>query len=147
MKKLTYLPLIVLGLACLASCGEPKGEAPPPAPQPDVVTGDDGHTAETRNIIRRREAQNTPGAIQHLYIISPYSGDVILYSTVDGKVTSSGKRLKRKNVHVRYGNSTNGYTYVNEERPSFDNAFGTSNPYLYWFDVRGVQHEHYVTGG
>jgi hypothetical protein len=58
-----------------------------------VKTDEKGHTIEQRNIMERLKTDNTPGAIKHLYVISAFSGQVLLYSPVRGKVTSSGKRL------------------------------------------------------
>src|SRR3989344_9304929 len=58
-----------------------------------VKTGVDGLTIEQRNIIERIKMDNQVGSVKHLYVISAYSGQVLIYSTVRGKVTSSGKRL------------------------------------------------------
>jgi hypothetical protein len=58
-----------------------------------VSVQSDGRTLEQSNVAKRLQLENKPGAIQHIYIMSAYSGQVLLYSTVKGKVTSSGKRL------------------------------------------------------
>lgn len=124
-----------------------------------VETGSDGLTAEQRNISQRVQLESAPGSIKHLYVISAYSGDVILYSTVDGKVTSSGKRLTpttvaasdgqyvdadHQGIPVRIGGRNLRTTEVLQD----DGTYGSSEPrYLYWFDVRGNYHQHYVTGG
>lgn len=63
-----------------------------------VDTNEAGHTVEQENIAARYKMDNTPGAIKWLYVLSPMSGDVILASSVKGKVTSSGKRLTPKTV-------------------------------------------------
>lgn len=42
-----------------------------------VATDADGWTQEQKNIADRLKVDNTPGAIKHLYIISPYSGQTI----------------------------------------------------------------------
>lgn len=124
-----------------------------------VLPGSDGLTVEQRNIKARLEEDNKPGAIKHLYIISPYSGQVILYSTVKGKVTSGGKRLTPTTVAV-YDSKTisdreidgtplsiNGETKRTNEVLQDDGTYGQSGDYLYWWDVRGVYHQHYLTGG
>lgn len=115
-----------------------------------INPGEDGLTVEQRNIKERLERDNTPGAIKHLYIISPYSGQVLLYSTVDGKVTSSGKRLapyQGSGANGPFYVEINGNTVYTDELIQDDGTFGNSNPYIYWKDVRGVAHEHYFTGG
>lgn len=120
-----------------------------------VKVGSDGLTNEQRNIRDRLELENQPGSIKHLYIIAPESGQCILYSTVKGKVTSSGKRISptqidyvygaigdRNGWEVKYGNNT-----VLTREPLQDGTYGSSEPYIYWFDVRGSYHQHFFTGG
>lgn len=119
-----------------------------------VQTQPDGRTVEQENIANRLQADNTPGSIKHLYVISAYSGQVILYSTVRGKVTSGSKRLSPSSV----GNSTGG-TYcnaVNIDGTNFctsevlgdDGAYGSSGDYIFWFDAeKGAYHQHYNSGG
>lgn len=115
-------------------------------------------TAEQFNIMTRQKRANTVGSIKHLYVVSAFSGDVIIYSTVKGKVTSSGKRLTPKLVTAQDGqyvsNAHNGIpvdiggmTYYTSEVLQDDGSYGSSNAYLYWVDARGAGHEQYVTGG
>lgn len=63
-----------------------------------VLTDAEGYSIEQRNVMTRLERDNKPGSIKHLYVISAMSGQVLLYSTVKGKVTSSGKRLTPNSV-------------------------------------------------
>lgn len=127
-----------------------------------IETNLDGHTVEQENIIKRLKVDNTPGSMKHLYIISPMSGQVILYSSVQGKVTSSGKRLTPKTVVAdrssydttrgsswhQYGMSVDiaGNSQTTTEVIQDDGTYGDSVEYLYWFDTRGVYHQHYVVG-
>ena len=76
-----------------------------------VVTDQNGYTSEQKNIIERYKRDNLPGSIKHLYVISDASGQVLIYSTVKGKVTSSGKRLTP--LTVEYNNATGATNYVN----------------------------------
>lgn len=121
-----------------------------------VSTGSDGLTAEQRNIKERVEEDNKPGAIKHLYVISAYSGQVLIYSTVAGKVTSSGKRLTPTSVEAAnssgslYGGFAvpfGGSTQTTTEVLGDDGAYGSSVPYIYWRDTKGAYHQHYVEGG
>jgi hypothetical protein len=116
-------------------------------------------TAEQFNIMTRVSRANKAGSVKHLYVISAYSGDVLIYSTVKGKVTSSGKRLTPRTINgVWRGQSrpTNGWgvevdiagtTMYTSELLGDDGSYGSSNAYLYWVDARGAGHEQYVTGG
>jgi hypothetical protein len=125
----------------------------------EVKTDADGWTVEQKNIAKRLERDNIPGAIKHLYIISPYSGQVLLYSTVKGKVTSSGKRLtpntvvssidgdmvsrEFQGVAVNIGGNTKRTGEVLQD----DGSYGSSCEYIFWFDSKDIYHSHFFTGG
>lgn len=123
-----------------------------------VTVQSDGLTVEQQNVRKRLEQDNMPGAIKHLYIISAYSGQTIIYSTVKGKVTSSGKRLspttvactdgqeigeKHMGFKVDFGNTIKRTGEVLQD----DGTYGSSIHYLYWWDSKGLYHQHYVSGG
>jgi len=135
--------LIVLSIAGLTFACD---DFSPPAPSAEsgvskarayVKAGSDGLTVEQRNVKRRLETDNIPGSIKHLYVISSYSGDVIIYSTVDGKVTSGGKRLTpvsvestgehRDGFDIRIGNWSGSTTEVLQD----DGTYGNSMNYLF----------------
>jgi hypothetical protein len=104
-----------------------------------VTTDADGYTVEQKNVSRRIEADNEPGSIKHLYLISPYTGDVLLYSPVKGKVTSGGKRLRPKMQTYSDRSGTDGKnTYYTQEVMNEDGTFGSSAEYLYFWDVYGT---------
>lgn len=122
-----------------------------PAEEVSVQKGPDGLTAEQRNIRDRLAVDNKPGSIKHLYVISAYSGQVLIYSTVRGKVTSSGKRLSPLAVSSAAGDGFavdfGGDTWHTNEVLQDDGTYGSSVEYLYWWDTKGVYHQHYVSGG
>jgi hypothetical protein len=132
--NLWMIALLLIGGGC--------DETPSNKPQQATVSvqaGADGLTVEQRNVRERLIQDNKPGAIQHLYVISAYSGQVLLYSTVRGKVTSSGKRLDRPE---EYQGASFSYSRMGD-----DGTWGQSVPYIYWWDSRGIYHQHYVEGG
>jgi hypothetical protein len=116
-----------------------------------------GLTVEQRNVKDRLAMYNKPRIDQALlYIISAYSGQVILYSTVKGKVTSSGKRLTPYTANYVSNNSTGAdgfdvqlpsgnYFHTNEVLQD-DGTYGESIPYIYWWDVQGRYHQQYISG-
>lgn len=113
----------------------------------------DGTTNEQANIRERLIEDNRPGAVKHLYVMSAYSGQVLIYSTVKGKVTSSGKRLTPTTVAVSGGQCSKdgfatgmGNTETGEVLQD-DGTYGHSVDYLYWWDTKGVYHQHYIQGG
>lgn len=122
-----------------------------------VQKGTDSLTVEQRNVRDRLLKDNEPGAIKHLYLISPLSGEVLLYSTVRGKVTSSGKRLTPNTVqttdcgsttpcggfNTQFGNANR----VTNEVLADDGTYGSSGEYIFWWDVRGTYHQQYLVSG
>lgn len=115
-----------------------------------IPVGSDGLTAEQRNVGQRLLIDNKPGAIKHLYVISAYSGQVLIYSTVKEKVSSSGKRLTPSHVLSNIGYFDvyfNGYRYGTDEVMSDDGTYGSSDPYIFWWDSKGVYHQHFIAGG
>jgi hypothetical protein len=165
MKKQVFLSmgamLLLFPLCAFDGCDNYKSGVPVSASgvhKADVTVpvGNDGLTTEQRNIHDRLQNDNKPGAIKHLYVISPYSGQVILYSTVRGKVTSGGKRLTPTTVLAQdpYQAPTRGMTvdigghnYITSEVLQDDGTYGNSGEYLYWWDVRGSYRQLYLTGG
>jgi hypothetical protein len=140
--------------ALLTSCyEEPVSSTGVNRAQATVTKQSNGQTAEQVNIVRRVALENQPGSIKHLYVISAYSGEVLLYSTVQGKVTSSGKRLTPSDLRPE-GNSsgeflvaTPGGRFYTKETLQDDGTYGQSGDYLYWFDAGGQYHQHYNAGG
>jgi hypothetical protein len=158
MKRSSVLVAVLASVLVLVAC-----ELPPPAQSASgvnkanvaVAVGPDGLTVEQRNVRDRVSLDNKPGSIKHLYVISAYSGQVLVYSTVRGKVTSSGKRLTPREV-TQSGDciSCNGFSvqigdhfYYTKEVLEDDGTYGDSVPYIFWFDSKGVYHQHYVEGG
>lgn len=162
MKKVIVAVVALMPVIVASECDKPKSE-----PQSvsgvnqagvQVPTGSDGLTAEQRNVRERLLEDNKPGSIKHLYVISAYSGQVIIYSTVRGKVTSGGKRLSPTSVaamdgeYVGYDHegipvNIGGTTRRTGEVLQDDGTYGYSMDYLYWWDTKGVYHQHYVSGG
>lgn len=114
-----------------------------------VMTGPDGLTVEQHNISSRIAMDSKPGAIKHLYVISAYSGQVLIYSTVRGKVTSSDKRLTPDRVDgaTNFTFPVAGSLFYTNQVLGEDGTYGHSAEYLYWWDAKGIYHQHYVVGG
>lgn len=152
MRKIALIALLVALTPLLlgnSGCESPTSRSGVNPAEIKIKTGADGLTTEQRNIKERLTEDNKPGSIKHLYVISAYSGQVLIYSTVRGKVTSGGKRLTPTTVgegsqfSVRFGENLH-YTH---EVLQDDGSYGHSMDYLYWWDTKGVYHQHYVAGG
>ena len=166
MKMTRIIPfaavLAVAGLA-LTACGETdnrqvKSTSGVSQTSVKVPVGTDGLSTEQRNVRDRLVEDNKPGSIKHFYVISPMSGDVLMYSTVKGKVTSSGKRLAPRTVAASDGSMVGSehhgvpvkignFTLRTSEVIQDDGTYGSSVPYIYWWDVKGIYHQHFFTGG
>ncbi len=154
---------ILLCVASLTGCGQKdnrsvKSTSGVSQASVQVTTGQDGLTTEQRNVRERLVEDNKPGSIKHFYVIAPNSGQVLIYSTVKGKVTSSSKRLAPRTVAADDGgyvdSDFNGVpvkigdrTLRTSEVIQDDGTYGSSVPYIYWWDVKGIYHQHFFTGG
>ncbi len=155
MKKALAVLVTVVALGVLAGCApQSQSASGVNVTVVKVPTGPDGLTAEQRNIRERLLEDNKLGSVKHLYVISAYSGQVIIYSTVRGKVTSGGKRLTPTTVVDNFGGPGTGFgidfnnnTMITQEVLQDDGSYGSSSEYLYWWDTKGVYHQHYVSGG
>ena len=103
MKKLRILIVMLVIIAFTACDGinlnsEPVSSSGVGRKATTVKTESNGFTLEQNQIDARYQNDNKPGSIKHLYVISAYSGQTIIYSTVKGKVTSSSKRLTPSTV-------------------------------------------------
>ncbi len=80
--------------------------------------------AEIDNIGARLKLTSNPDLLGHIAIVNKV-GQIVLYTTIKGKVTSGSKRLTNP------GNCTNG------ECPSDEGTFGSSNPYIFFWGTNG----------
>ncbi len=156
MYRVTIAALLLMMVGCYKEVELQSASGTKSIKVGKVQTNSEGETIEQHNIKKRIKMDNTPGAIKHLYVISAYSGQTLIYSTVQGKVTSSGKRLNPNRIDgIPYSDSN--YTmpvvqlgdrkYTTSEVLAEDGTFGSSIEYLYWWDAKGVFHQHYVQGG
>lgn len=149
---MTLRILLAAWLLLLSSCNKPVESVSGTrmTTMEKVQKGADGLTVEQHNVKARIAMDNMPGAIKHLYVISAYSGQVLIYSTVRGKVTSSGKRLTPDRVDGTSSNfsfNVGGTSFYTNQVLGEDGTYGSSIEYLYWWDAKGLYHQHYVTGG
>lgn len=150
MKKIIMSVLTVAFAISLSACNTdqtPVSDSGVRKVSVKVSVGSNGMTTEQTNVKKRLEEDNKPGAIKHLYLISAYSGQTIFYSTVKGKVTSSSKRLTNPDTYADLRPDTSLSSYVKTHRIQDDGTYGSSFPYIYWWDTKGVYHQHYITGG
>jgi hypothetical protein len=158
MKSITFIIIITLLVSCGANFNtQQKSDSGVTKATTTVQTDASGKTIEQENIIERLRRDNMPGSIKHLYVISSYTGDVLQYSTVKGKVTSGNKRLSPKTINndyyanasgVPFNDVTIGGTrYITDEVLDDGGTYGESGNYMFWFDAQGNYHQYYPAGG
>jgi hypothetical protein len=97
------------------------------------------YSIERENIAKRLETTNNPNLLQWIYPMS--AGRVIGRFPVRGKITSGSKRLTSTQMKVKIdGGEWNQDTFV--EAPDEMGAYGSSDPYVFWFDPSGQYHQH-----
>ncbi|MBS3166755.1 hypothetical protein J4403_00925 [Candidatus Woesearchaeota archaeon] len=152
---LILVPMTMTNTGCGMTTAPPKSASGVSKANVKVPTDVNNLTREQKNVGRRLLDENKPGAVQHLYIISAYSGQVLIYSTVKGKVTSSGKRLSPYTVSEGGGCipgdpfpvNIGGETRYTAEVLQDDGTYGSSDEYLFWWDTKGIYHQHYIEDG
>lgn len=162
LKMILAVTLMFLFAFALLGC-EPDTTAAPAentgVKQATVDTPVDveGLTIEQKNIARRIVEDNKVGAIKFLYLLNPTTSECILFSPVQGKVTSGGKRLIPKTVSESQSSGTSSFeagigTRVDvrgercwtQEVMNDDGTYGSSGEYLYWFTPDGRYFQVFV---
>ena len=160
MTNLKMVVLFLMATVVFTSCNldttQQKSDSGVEKASVKIKTDANGQTIEQKNIIERLQRDNDLGSLKHLYVISSFTGDVMEYSTVKGKVTSGGKRLSPKTVNGSYSESGRGSanyvnignkTYCTDEVLDDGGSYGESMSYVYWFDATGNYHQYFPSGG
>jgi len=156
MKKLASVMLLLV-VCCVAADGchadVQSASGTKMATTGTLPTDTAGHTIEQKNIIQKIQTENNPDKSWFLYVISPFDRQIIIKSSLKGKITSSGKRLTPKKLAVNDGLAgtmtfkVGEQNYYTDEMPAEDGTFGDSTEYIYWTDLQGRNHRHYMIGG
>ena len=146
MRKTAFtLGLVAaLGLA-LAGCDQPAAapttnkmkqaeRAAAAASQIDFTDNE-----EIDNIQKRLKLTSQPGLLGFVVLLNE-AGQPILYTSVKGKISSSGKRLTKPWMFVT---ADCGEWSCDQlvDAPSDEGTYGSSEPYIYFWDANGVYHQ------
>lgn len=143
MKRSFFGIVLVFGaVLAVAACNEDTS-APNPTALLDQqranatreALSEQTHSYEIENIKRRRVAFGKPGKIGYVVFLND-AGQPIMYTTIDGKCTSSGKRLTRTEELVRGDKGTDYGDFILKSK-SEDGTYGSSGPYIYCFTTDG----------
>jgi hypothetical protein len=146
-----FLVVALSGSGCLKQrLDQPQSSSGVTKATVAVNVGSDGLTVEQRAVADRLKVDNLPGAIKHLYVMSPFTGKILLYSTVRGKVTSGSKRLTPSQLTGSgqyYGDAMKvnigGSNWNTAEVLGDDGTYGESVRYVYWWDSAGRYHQQF----
>lgn len=129
MNKLSFL-MVAFTAAFVLACGGPPDARFVQAKKAREAANSISFTenVEIDNIKRRLELTSNPGQMGYVLLMNE-AGQPVLYTTVVGKITSSGKRLQDRNC-------ANGH-----ECPSDEGTYGSSDPYIYFWSQSGMYHQ------
>jgi hypothetical protein len=130
MTRLSMIAALAVASLSLASCGEPTArdvQARKGAKIAEQAMSNAQTNAEQDNIGQRLKLTSNPDLLGHIAIVNKV-GQVVLYTTIKGKVTSGSKRLNSS------GNCPN---TIGTECPSDEGTFGSSNPYVFFWTTQG----------
>lgn len=134
MTKATVLLVI---LCALAGCDDPAPTNKQVESQKAMQAANSikfTENAEIENIKHRLELTANPGLLGFILLLNE-AGQPILYEGVRGKITSSTKRLTPPDYHSAEGLGNNNYVRA---AASDEGTFGTSDPYIYYWNTDGV---------
>jgi hypothetical protein len=152
-----YVPVLLFLLVALVACDMPPATAQQSASgasqaKPnEVPKNSKGNTVEQQNINDRLNVTQDTTKIMWIHLIS-LDGKILRRMPVRNKVTSSSKRLEPTQAIAMSGEykrgeypSYNGYYTPELIQP--DGTYGSSDPYIYWFDPMGRYHQWGTAGG
>ena len=104
--------------------------------------------AEIDNIKNRVELTSKPGLLGYVILFNE-SGQPIMYEGVRGKITSGSKRLTApdRTQQIGTGGQNGGQHSVVRQSPSDEGTYGSSNPYIFYWNTDGVYRQwsgHYL---
>lgn len=104
-----------------------------------------GPSIEARNVAERIKRTNLPGQVGFIYLVSPYTGDILLKATFVGKPTSTSKRLDPPQNYEWLHNVDCGEAWcsvaLEYDAVAADGTWGSSMAGIFWFDTAGQMME------
>jgi hypothetical protein len=94
---------------------------------------------EIENVKNRLKLTGKPGKVGFITLLNA-AGQPILYTDVKGKVSSGSKRLTKTWRTVRCDKGQ-AYGECVVQAPGDEGTYGSSSPYIYFWDTRGKYHQ------
>lgn len=143
---------IVLSLTgCLEDQNQVSQSGAQQAKPSIVPLNSKGVTCEQQNIDQRIQVTSNPTKVMWIHLIS-LNGEIIKRMPVRNKVTSSSKRLEPNTTTGLYVSSATNTMprfgdWTTSELIGPDGTYGSSDPYIYWFDPMNRYHQWGTAGG
>ncbi len=126
MKKVILSMMAALTLVACNDGGARQQQAQHGARLAEKAMSNVSDNGEQNNIYARLNLTGNPNLLGHIAIVNKV-GQVVLYTTIKGKVTSGSKRL----TNPGYCGDKAG------DCPSDEGTFGSSNPYIFFWTTQG----------
>ena len=158
-KQLTGALLVLSIVLTLQSCDIAQTQPQPQTSSSGAQTADvskqfripvnaEGNTAEQQNIMDRQKITSDPTKVMWMHLVD-LNGRIYLRTPVRGKITSSTKRLEPVSCAAGVSGGEYKETYGartpeghrTSELIQIDGTYGSSDPYVYWFDPRGYYYQ------
>ena len=158
MKRIVWVVLMFFALFAVG-CSGPSGPAEQTARSGakqvsalyKAPVNSEGRTAEQQNIWDRDRVTSDFTKVMWIHLIA-LDGKIVRRMPVRWKVTSSGKRLEPTEAMGFAGDNLRYHIpiyngYGTKEFIQKDGTFGSSDPYIFWFDPQGRYHQYGTAGG
>jgi hypothetical protein len=160
MRKTALVILVAFSLVILAGCEMETSTKPQTsatgatqATIDKIPKNSKGNTCEQQNILDRIRVTTDPAKVMWIHLIS-LDGKILKRMPVRNKVTSSGKRLEPSHAiafaasgNGKYGKYPEYKGYMTPELIEPDGTYGSSDPYIFWFDPMSRYHQWGTAGG
>lgn len=138
---LSFAAVLAAGTMLTACDQGPKAAAPVKVEQSQKAAAAANsirfdENAEIENIKHRIELTSSPGALGFILLMNE-AGQPIMYTSVKGKITSSGKRLTRDQEIRTFSNGKGGVSPSVINAPSDEGTYGKSDEYIYFWTTEG----------
>ena len=141
--KMLITTIIVACVVVMTGCNQQQQQKSAKRTQADIAKATAEsitftENAEIDNIKARLELTSDPGLTGFVLLMNE-AGQPIMYTGVQGKITSSGKRLTKPwdVFNVNYDCGSSAYCDHVGVAPSDEGTWGSSSPYIYFWTTTG----------
>ena len=134
MNKTIGLTILLIAVTFVSGCNKDKSKKELQSIKAQAAAESINFTenAEIENIQKRLKLTSNPGLLGYIVLMNE-AGQPVLYTAVKGKITSGSKRLTQS-WKMKY------QSFIVPTQ-SDEGTWGSSNPYIYFWDTNGAYHQ------